>query len=250
MQTILKSAFLRLCVSIFSLALVEPLLFAQPISSQASSTQIVLENFIGDVQIIKSGETQMRPATKGEALHPNDKIQTAKDGSAKVLIEGAGELDLGANTIWSYQEYSVDDKEIRFSAHLALGRLKARVKTLPPDSVFEIKTPTSIAAVRGTWFGLFVYLFEGHLFTQLEVLEDLVSFSNLAGTQSFVVGEGQTSTGNDAGEMTSPEASEGEAVDQVLDSEESQQSEDETDLESPNPIQEGQPGQTGFEQEP
>jgi len=89
------------------------------------------------------------------------------------------------------------------------------VQKLPKGSIFEVKTPTSVTAVRGTVFGLFVYMVAQQYFTQLEVFENSVAFSNLAGDQTYVINEGQDSVANQAGTVTPPEAIESQ-TDRVL----------------------------------
>ena len=212
-QAIKKNVFLTgiiLCVLILT-----PSLFAQDPSQAVSTSRIFIEELKGNVQVIKAGQIQSQIAAKGDVLSSNDKVQTGENASAKIMIEGAGELTLKDNTTWSYGEYSRTEDNTTFSAYLAIGRLKAKVQKLPKSSVFEIKTPTSIAAVRGTSFGLFVYMVEQQYFTQLEVFENAVSFSNLGGDQVQVINEGQHSVGNEAGVVTPPQAIESK-TDQVL----------------------------------
>lgn len=188
--------FIFIIISFFVLDI---LLFAQ------ESSRVLIEDLQGDVQITRVGQVQGRAAAKEDVLQPNDKVQTGKQASAKIMVEGVGEITLGENTIWSYEKYVVGQEKRSFSAYLALGRLKAKVKKLPRDSSFEIKTPTSIAAVRGTFFGLLVYVLNQQLFTLLEAFEDSVVFSNLRREQSYTVEAGQRSTGDESGNVTPPE---------------------------------------------
>ena len=193
-----KNIFL-LVIVIGSLILV-PTLFAQ------NSSKIFIEDFQGSVQIIRAGQAQGQTAVKGDVLNPNDQVQTGDKASAKIIVEGTSELTLKDNTTWSYGEYSKEEDKTTFSALLALGRLKAKVQKLPKGSIFEVKTPTSVAAVRGTTFGLFVYMIAQQYFTQLEVFENAVAFSNLTGDQTYVINEGQSSVANETGTVAPPQA--------------------------------------------
>ncbi len=147
-----------------------------------------------------------QPAVVGQTINPDEKITTGNDGSASVVIEHTGSVKLSKDTTWSYDHFS-EDETIDFSAYLALGRLRANVKKLPAGSVFQVKTPTSVAAVRGTSFGLFVYQFEEKVYTQLDVFESAVQFSDVSGQQAVVVEEGNSSTGNESGVVTPPQSS-------------------------------------------
>ena len=195
--TMIKKNVFTLALIICSFVLV-PILFAQ------DASRVFVEDLNGNVQIIKAGQTQGQAAARGTVLSPDDKIQTGEKASAKIRVEGSGELTLNDHTTWSYKTYLKEKDKTTFSAHLAIGRLKAQVQKLPKGSVFEIKTPTSIAAIRGTFFDLFVYILAQHYFTQLDVFENSVAFSNLAGDRVQVVNEGQSSVGNEAGAITPP----------------------------------------------
>lgn len=160
----------------------------------------------GDVQIIPADGTPSHAAEQGAFLNPNDKVQTGEDGSAKIVIENTGEIKLKKETTWSYDQSVSTAEKREFSAYLAIGRLRADVQKLPGGSSFQIKTPTSIAAVRGTSFGLFVYEFAGQVFTQLDVIDNAVQFSNISGDQSYVIEQGNSATGNDSGVITPPQS--------------------------------------------
>lgn len=194
----MKGRFFAAVLIVCSFIFVLPALFAQ------DSSKVSIQDVKGDVQITRAGQTQGTAAVEGDVIHSNDKVQTGANGSAKINIEETGELMLNNNTTWSYQAYMKGADKTTFSAHLAIGRLKAKVKKLPKESVFEIKTPTSVAAVRGTWFDLFVYLLAQHYFTQLDVFKDSVAFSNLFGTKTQIVNKGQSSVGDESGNVTPP----------------------------------------------
>ena len=190
--------------SVWIVILVSSLL-AFPSLLSADPGRVSLQEVIGDVQMIRVGEAQGRAAVQGDLLNPEDQIKTGKDSSAKVAVEGAGEINISKETTWSYDRYDIEGGQRQFSAYLALGRLKAKVQKLPEGSAFQVRTPTSVAAVRGTAFGLFVYMIEQQFFTALDVYENSVSFSNLAGDQEVNVSEHQSATGNESGEVTPPQ---------------------------------------------
>ena len=184
-----------------------PVLFAD--------TGVSFTEIKGDVQVFKSGDVVGRKVQEGDVIQPQDKIQTGPDGSAIIVVEDTAEIKLGKETTWSLDHFVSEPSKKEFSANLALGRLRAKVKKMPRDSIFEIKTPTSVAAVRGTAFGLFVYEFQEKIYTQLEVFENAVQFSTLTGEQSYLVEEGRSATASGEGTITPPQTS-GSETDKVL----------------------------------
>ena len=251
----IKKNIFAFCLGV-NLLIWVPCLFAQVSSQAGDQSKVFIQELKGDVQVTKAGETVARKAVQGDILAPQDKVQTGKASSAKIIVESAGEINLSKETTWSYEKYVVEQNRREFSAHLALGKLKAKVQKLPEGSIFEVKTPTSIAAVRGTIFGLFVYMVEQQFFTLLEVAEGAVAFSNSAGEQSYTIEEGHSATANEAGNVTPPQEIKSE-TEQTLKEEAStgesapsnDSSENEGPLQAPETITESEPGQPEFEQE-
>ncbi len=167
--------------------------------------EIELDKTAGDVKIISSGNPLGLPAEQGARLSLKDKIETGPNSSATVKIDKQATVTLGSQTTWAIQEYNDVKDNYRFSAELTLGKLEAKVKKLPKGGNFDIRTPTSIASVRGTRFGLNVYRQNGQLFTRLAVFDDSVFFSNLQGLSGQNVNKNQGSAGNESGKVTSPE---------------------------------------------
>src|SRR3990167_2805654 len=152
---------------------------AGSVLAREQSLKVVVADLKGQVEVVKKAIPQSIRATKGMELGSGDTVKTGKESWAKVEIENLGAVELEAETAWSYSRSVAEEGKPAFQASLAVGRLKAKVKKLPEGSLFEIKTPTSIAAVRGTFFSLFVYMIQKQIFSFLEVFEDAVEFSNL-----------------------------------------------------------------------
>ena len=194
----------RIHVFIFFLILSALLLpVALPVFGQTTPDppNIFVSDLKGDIQIIKAGETAGRPAVKDDFLGVRDQVQVGKGSSANITIEGVGEIELAEATSWSYEKFSLTEGKCIFTGNLALGRLRAKVKKLPPDSIFEIRTPVSIASVRGTFFSLFVYMVQSQIVALLEVVENSVTYSNLARDQSVVVNEGESARADESGKV-------------------------------------------------
>ncbi len=156
----------------------------------------------GEVQVLKNGASAWMAGTEGMVLEAGERIKTGDQSSAELRME-KGYITLEEKTEFVLKEFQSKEEQIRASMELTLGKLKARVKKMKTGSEFKITTPTSVAAVRGTFFDLWVYLFQGSLFTRLDVSEGLVHFSDLSGQVEKDVQEGQTATGG-LGEVTNP----------------------------------------------
>lgn len=171
--------------------------------AQEQSLKVIIADLKGEAEIIKKSTHQSIHAAKGLELTPDDTVKTGKESWVKIEIENIGAVELEAEATWSYNRSVTEGGKRAFDAQLAMGRLKARVKKLPEGSLFEIRTPTSIAAVRGTSFGLFVYMIQKQIFSFLEVFENSVEFSNLRRDRKLVVREGQSATADESGKLTS-----------------------------------------------
>jgi len=121
---------------------------------------------------------QSIPATAGLELGEKDIVKTSPDSRASLVVNDATLVWISRN---SQVEVSSLDKGNIFS--LLLGKLRAKVRNLQ-GSKFQIKTPVSVASVRGTDFAVdsagILSVFEGH-----------VDFSDLNLTQIVEVVTGQ-----------------------------------------------------------
>lgn len=212
-------------------------------SGWAADTLQIL-NLQGDVQVLISGSNVWQPASKGMTLSPGDQVKTANASSVEIQA-GQGLVTLDENTQFAVNEHTVvGPDEMKTSLQLALGKLKAKVEKLKGDSEFKVVTPTSIAGVRGTWFDMWVYLFNNEFFSRLEVNEGLVNFADLDSDQNVDVGEGEYSTGGEEG-VSDPQPTPEEAS---MDTEGDGQEDEEVD-QTDNSIGDQFNAQPGFEQD-
>ncbi len=108
---------------------------------------------IGEVSIIDYNK-QSRPAGIGEIITINDIIVTGEKSQLTV--------QLGSDVLIKINENSnVEFKNIldrnSTSMNLQTGSLIFKVKKLANNKGLKIKTPTAVASVRGTEFGVFYY---------------------------------------------------------------------------------------------
>ncbi|HNX69599.1 MAG TPA: FecR family protein [Candidatus Omnitrophota bacterium] len=111
----------------------------------------------GTVLFRKNGTEDWKTATKGMLLVENDEIKTGENSKAEILLDKGGEtgkLNLAANTQLRLETMKQDpvsgDKTTLLD--LALGRVLVKAEKFGGNSSFQVKTPTSICAVRGTVF--------------------------------------------------------------------------------------------------
>ncbi|MDD4957147.1 MAG: filamentous hemagglutinin N-terminal domain-containing protein [Candidatus Omnitrophica bacterium] len=115
----------------------------------------------GKVDIIKKAGQENVSAQIGMTLEEGDVLVTDTDSEATIELAGkkgktAAEVDLSENTQIMVDELSlVPDKGTEDTLlDIAVGKILVKVESLKDSggSTFEIQTPTSIVAVRGTVF--------------------------------------------------------------------------------------------------
>jgi hypothetical protein len=106
----------------------------------------------------QKGSTDFAPALDGDVLANGDFVRSSKDGRAVLTFFDGSTLSLDpASLVKVLTLNRLGSGGIQLLVEQTLGRSWAAVAKLKtPDSKFEIKTPTSIAAVRGTAFETFV----------------------------------------------------------------------------------------------
>ena len=120
----------------------------------------------GTAQIRKAGETDWVDARHGMKLAVDDQIVTGIDARVEVLFVRNGkrskviildEADMSLMTL-NLDKVTGDSKIL---LDLAIGHIIIKTDPLKGKSRFEVLTPTSMTAVRGTGFEVIVYNPEG-----------------------------------------------------------------------------------------
>ena len=113
-----------------------------------------------------TGEVVVHPAgggdeVSGEAdmpLEEGDRIVTSADSTAEVALDGGSLITLDANS-----DFTLENTQKSASIFaLTLGSLLAKIQKLGSQSL-RVRTPTSVAAVRGTEFGVDVEGEQSHV---------------------------------------------------------------------------------------
>jgi hypothetical protein len=115
-----------------------------------AATLVVLNTAI-DAQ---KGSSEFAPALDGDILSNGDFVRSSQDGRAVLTFFDGSTLSVDpASLVKVLTLNRLADGGIQLLVEQTLGRSWAAVSKLKtPDSKFEIKTPSSIAAVRGTSF--------------------------------------------------------------------------------------------------
>ncbi len=102
----------------------------------------------------QKGSNDFAPALDGDVLTNGDFVRSSKDGRAVLTFFDGSTLSVDpASLVKVLTLNRLGGGGIQVLVEQTLGRSWAAVSKLKtPDSKFEIKTPTSVAAVRGTAF--------------------------------------------------------------------------------------------------
>ncbi|MDA1139237.1 MAG: FecR family protein [Planctomycetota bacterium] len=166
----------------FIAALSLSLVFAEEPARRVAS----IATFEGGVAVKRavSGEVELI-TRKRTPLFENDKIKTAKDGSATILFADGSRVDMASETGLAIV-FNGRQREIAVSQ----GSLKSDIKKLPGQRTM-FRTPAGVAAVKGTLVDL-----EVKSDSKIEISADL-------GLLTHQVGETETSADIEKGQKLS-----------------------------------------------
>lgn len=108
----------------------------------------------GGVQIHTDGKTAA--AKVGAKVYEGDKVVTAADSRAKIVMSDRNVLNLSPDTTIEITQYQNDAATGKKNVEIKLsgGKIRSNVEQTydGEKSKFQIKTPTAVAGVRGTQF--------------------------------------------------------------------------------------------------
>ncbi len=119
---------------------------------QAQEWEARLTEAKGEVTVWTSdGDPGGMPGEEGAPLEVGDRVRTGKDGSAEIAFEGDSIVTLRPNS----EIRIADARRGRVEIAAARGGLLAKIqKALGMGGGFRVRTPTAVAAVRGTEFAV------------------------------------------------------------------------------------------------
>ncbi len=133
----------------------------------------------GRAKIIHKGRSA--PATLLAEIYPTDTIITARGSKLKILFVDDSILALGSRSKLSVEKFLYQKREEKREAtfNLTLGKVRALLgKEYREGSLYEIKTPTAVAGVRGTHFIVWVVT---RRITEIVVLAKQIEVRNIRG---------------------------------------------------------------------
>lgn len=112
----------------------------------------ILASVTGDVQVQKNHVWQ--GAKSEDKIAQDDVIKTGSNSNATILFGSGSLMRVDANSEIALSNYSKDGDTWIIKINQIIGRTWNRVQKLVGSSVYEVNTPTAVATVRGTAFGI------------------------------------------------------------------------------------------------
>lgn len=135
----------------------------------------------------QKGASGFTPAFDGDLLTSGDVVRADNAGNAVVTFFDGSTLTVESGAqVRVASLVKTGSGGIQVTIEQTLGRTWASVQKLGPDSKFEIKTPTSTAAVRGTAFETIVETVNGITTTTVKTTEGQVIVQAQTGGQTTV----------------------------------------------------------------
>ncbi len=107
---------------------------------------------INYAQVQRRSEPARLKASYGMELTWNDAVQTDPTGRVRIRMNDGSLLSIGANSELRVTNH--DAQSHKTQIQLAYGLLRAQIKKLAAGEEFEVRTPTAVAGVIGTDFGI------------------------------------------------------------------------------------------------
>ncbi len=103
----------------------------------------------------KSELSKLRYLKAGDSIHKKDLINTASDGSVKILFHDQSIMDIGQSSLFKVEKYEPKSKPEERQVELLLGYGKVRAainQKIGPMGKFRLRTRAATMGVRGTEF--------------------------------------------------------------------------------------------------
>ncbi len=130
------------------------LLMLSGTSSSKAGAQVIgtVTGLLGSATVQRVGSVAPEPLSLNNEVHQGDILRTGPGARLRITLRDASILSLGANTELKLDHLalSAPPAEPGSLFTLAGGFLRATVGRLRPGSLFEIHSPSMVAAVRGT----------------------------------------------------------------------------------------------------
>ncbi len=106
---------------------------------------------LGMVEVQLAGSSDWARAKMRQAVFANDKIRTKAKSRAEITLNGGGKIRIAANSELELTEASIKPMQKDFNANLNKGKVWVAAKAAFGEKKnVAIRTPTAVAAIRGT----------------------------------------------------------------------------------------------------
>ncbi|MFH0975462.1 MAG: FecR domain-containing protein [Spirochaetota bacterium] len=137
-------------ISVISLVLIMSLSCSKDNTAPKESSILIVQTVLGDVKI-QSGNETVIPST-GFAIKENSIIKTGKLSIIDIKYKDSGIIRISENTNINVSRLVSSEKSDETLMEMSEGKVFITVTKLLKDTKLQVKTPTSVAAVRGTSF--------------------------------------------------------------------------------------------------
>ncbi|MBI5629949.1 MAG: FecR domain-containing protein [Elusimicrobia bacterium] len=141
----------------FSLLLAAAMAFAMAATSRAEdgsargSAAAVIARVSGEVLYMPQGEALL-PAKEGQKLQTGDAVVVKEDANAVIVFSDGSKVQLRESSSFRVEKLQSKLIEVRLNKGVLEGWISKVKGTLFSGRVFKTRTPTAVAAVRGTEF--------------------------------------------------------------------------------------------------
>lgn len=136
------------CMKKFSVFAVILIFLSVGCVKQEETRIISVVSSVGEVKIITQGkEISSNPGT---VLRQNDSIITGNASFVDLSFLDKGIIRIGENSNINLEALAANETKENVSLNMQKGKLVVTISRLRKNSSFEVKTSTSVAAVRGT----------------------------------------------------------------------------------------------------
>lgn len=125
------------------------LLTAVPARAQEERWDARLGAVSGDVTVLAADGSPEVSGEAGMPLEEGDRVVVAEGGSAEVALDGGSLITVRENSDFKLEKTAKGESTF----YLSLGSLLAKIQKLGTQRL-RVRTPTAVAAVRGTEFGV------------------------------------------------------------------------------------------------
>jgi len=133
------------------------------LSAEEAKREARILTIRGYADVKSMGSDEWMPAELDMVLAEGDILKTGEASWVLLSINEAGEVEMEENSQLTLTELMKDEEEgtQKTLLDLAVGEILIKAKKLhTPESMFEVKTPTSVVGVRGTKFSVKVEALE------------------------------------------------------------------------------------------